>query len=126
MRWPSGDRTASPTNRKRERSLLVKPCAPPNGASARSAAKLKMQKLARSQTDCVRERMGFSLKSHSMQDLPGHPRSPGVLRSTNVVRKFSDGEFLAKFGDSSHSNEEIFRICGTFSPLLCLYTQTTC
>src|ERR1700722_19924735 len=97
MRWPSGDRTASPTNRKRGRSLLVKPCALLNGARARSTRKLKKREPARSPADCLRACMEFSLTVPSLLDGPGHPRSPGVLRSTKLRKEnFSKGEFLRR------------------------------
>src|SRR5580704_16613806 len=70
MRWPSGDRTASPTARKRDRSLLAKPCALVAGVRSRSAAKLKRLKPTRSQTDCLHECMKFSLKSFHRQICP--------------------------------------------------------
>src|SRR5580692_6358073 len=48
--------------------------------------------------------MEFSLKAHRLLDLPGHPRSPGVLRSTSLVRSLvrtpSGGGFVARFTDS--------------------------
>src|SRR5437588_3670806 len=62
MRRPSGDSSTLPTARKRERSLLAKPCAAPELANINSAAQQRL-KPARGNADCKYRRMGLSLNS---------------------------------------------------------------
>src|SRR6266550_9453343 len=74
MRRPSGDSSTLPTARKRERSLLAKPCAAPELANINSATAQQRLKPARCNTDCQYRRIGLSLNSQWAQEFRGHPR----------------------------------------------------
>src|SRR2546421_10885482 len=86
MRRPSGDSSTLPTERKRERSLLEKPCAAPEGANIARANAQQRQKLARSRTDCKCRRMKFSSDSRQTQNWRGHRRPRCAPRSTCFPR----------------------------------------
>src|SRR5713101_9756316 len=60
MRRPSGDSSTLPTERKRERSPLLKPWAPPNGAKASRPDEDKKKRPARSKVECNCRRIEFS------------------------------------------------------------------
>src|ERR1700719_1832844 len=61
MRRLSGDSSTLPTERKRERSPLARPCVEPDGAKTNKAAVQQRQKPARSKTDGKNRRMALSL-----------------------------------------------------------------
>src|ERR1700682_1214771 len=60
MRRPSGESSTLPMDRKREMSLLAKPCAAPQGAEARSAAAKRNPETTRRKTKRNCECMKFT------------------------------------------------------------------
>src|SRR5580765_4741615 len=60
MRRPSGESSTLPTDRKREMSLLVKPCAPPQGTEARSTTAKRNPETTRRKTKRNCECMKFT------------------------------------------------------------------
>src|SRR5208282_1147493 len=73
MRCPSGDRTAPPTERKRERSLLINPCALLEGAEPSRANAQNMKKPTRTKIDCGCKRIEFFPPKFLNE--PSRPRS---------------------------------------------------
>src|SRR5882672_5277186 len=122
MRRPSGESSALPTDRKREMSLLAKPCAAPQGAEARSATVERNPETTRRKTKrncaCMKStppnfgKMWFLLRSERTRNclfqILIHPLDPvavNVHLANRVAGKMSgNGD-----GDELHRHAVVFQ-----------------